>query len=182
MGRLTPFEIRAALESMVVLVDTREQDTRALRARLDTMGCPWERGKLDVGDYGCAYCSADGNRVKLLTFIERKMSIDELCACFTRERGRFEREFLRAREQGAKLHLLVENAAWDKILLHRYRSRMNPDALSASILAWSARYDMQLHFCKPEHTGRMIYKILRYELKELLEREGGCDGKGMDTA
>ena len=37
------FEIKRALESMIFLVDTREQDTPALRRRLQALGRPWER-------------------------------------------------------------------------------------------------------------------------------------------
>ena len=42
-----PVEAKAVLDSMVILVDTREQDTPRLRLRLRRMGCPWERQKLD---------------------------------------------------------------------------------------------------------------------------------------
>ena len=35
---------------MVILVDTREQDTPALRKRIDAMKCKWERLKLVFGD------------------------------------------------------------------------------------------------------------------------------------
>ena len=45
-----PVEVKTALERMVCLVDTREQDTPRLRARLRDIGCPWERQKLDFGD------------------------------------------------------------------------------------------------------------------------------------
>ena len=38
----TPFEIRDMLENMVVLYDTREQDTPALHKRLEGLGCPYE--------------------------------------------------------------------------------------------------------------------------------------------
>ena len=169
MEGYTPFEVRDALESMKILVDTREQDTAALRARLEAFSCPWERRKLDFGDYGCAYITRGGEPAVLPVAVERKMSLDELCACFTKGLARFEREFLRAKEAGGRLYLLCENASWEKVLCGRYRSRMNPDALAASILAWSVRYGLQLLFCKPEHTGTLIQRILRYELKELLE-------------
>ena len=102
--------------------------------------------------------------------IERKMNLDELCACFTRSRARFEREFIRAREDGAKVYLLVENANWEKALSGAYRSRMNPAALTASLLAWSGRYNLVPVFCRSETSGELIGRILRYELKTILER------------
>lgn len=155
------------------MVDTREQNTPALHKRLAALGFPWERRKLDFGDYSAKITRPDGAEADLSAriSIERKMNLDELCSCFTAGRKRFEREFERAKESGAKLYLLVERADWEKVFSGAYRSRMNPDALSASLLAWSARYNLIPLFCKPETTGRMIGKILRYETKVLLENE-----------
>lgn len=167
----TPFEIRDMLENMVVLYDTREQDTPALHKRLEGLGCPYERKKLDFGDYTCQTLRPDGSMLTMAdkVAVERKMNLDELCQCFGKGRGRFEREFERARNAGAKLYLLIENGSIDQAMAGNYRSLMHPDALTASLFAWQPRYDCRVHFCKPENTGAVIYKILRYELKEYLE-------------
>lgn len=159
---------------MTVLVDTREQDTPALRARLEGFGCPSRRYKLDYGDYSCEVTKPDGTPVSAAkkVCVERKMNLDELCGCFTSGRERFEREFLRAREDGAKVYLLVENASWEKVLSGAYRSRMKPEALTASLLAWCARYNLTPVFCAGRSTGKLIAKILRYEVKVLLEQGG----------
>lgn len=45
----TPFEIRDALESLTVLIDTREQDTERARKRKEDFP-RWRREKLDAGD------------------------------------------------------------------------------------------------------------------------------------
>ncbi len=166
----TPFEAREALESMVVLVDTREQDTQASRTRLCSLGCPYERTKLDAGDYACSYISPrTGEREVLPVAIERKMNADELCLCFGKERNRFEREFLRAKDAGWSMHLVVENISWEQIYSGRYRSKLNAAALVASLLAWSMRYGLRVWFCKSETSGRLIKDILYRELKEHLE-------------
>lgn len=169
----SPFELDQALQSMTILVDTREQDTPALHKRLNGLGCTYERQKLDCGDYGAAYTDRDGQRALLPVAVERKMALDELCCCFTRERDRFKREFERARDANIKFYLLVENASWENVLAGKYRSKLNPEALIASVLAWSIRYGFQVIFCKPESTGKLIYKIMRYELKERLENDSG---------
>lgn len=174
MREYSIFEINQMLESMTILVDTREQDTSAFRRRMERIGRPYERQKLDFGDYSCAVTDPDGNRVCLdhLFAVERKMSLDELCTCFTRERKRFEREFLRAKEAGGRLILLVENASLDKALAGQYRSQMHPDALLASLFAWSARYQAPVHFCTAQNSGAMLFRILRYHLKVCLENGG----------
>lgn len=172
MPTYSHFEIDRTLSSMTVLVDTREQETPALRARLEGFGCPSRRYKLDYGDYSCEVTKPDGTLVSAAqkVCVERKMNLDELCGCFTSGRERFEREFLRAREDGAKVYLLVENASWEKVLSGAYRSRMKPEALTASLLAWCARYSLTPVFCAGRSTGKLIAKILRYEVKILLER------------
>lgn len=168
---MTPFEIKNSLESMVLLVDTREQPTEKLKQRIDATGLVHERGKLDFGDYSCKCMMPDGNELNFSSkvAIERKMSLDELCSCFGKERGRFEREFNRAKESGCRMYLLVENATWEKVYSGKYRSLFTPQALIASIDAFRARYGMQLDFCKAETTGRIIRDVLYRELKEYLK-------------
>jgi hypothetical protein len=47
---------------------------------------------------------------------------------------------------------------------------MKPKALIASMLAWLARYNCQLIFCRAETSGRLIFDVLYREAKERLER------------
>lgn len=101
--------------------------------------------------------------------IERKMNIDELAACFTSQRKRFTAEFERAKEAGAKIYLLVENASFEKIIAEKYRSKTSNNALLASIFAFLARYNCQVFFCKPVSTGRILREIIYREVKEHLQ-------------
>lgn len=167
------FEAKYALEHLTLLVDTREQNTPAFRRRMKDTGLPWEREKLDFGDYSARCSLVDG---RILDFsgelaIERKMSLDELCACYCRERKRFVKEFERAQAAGAKLYLLIENGDWERAYHGDYRSQMSPEALVASMTAWLARYNCQLLFSSPELSGRLIRDVLYREAKERLERE-----------
>lgn len=162
-----PIEIKRALEAMAVLVDTREQDTPRLRARLKKMGCPYERVKLDFGDYSARFGDVLDLRGKVA--IERKMSLDELATCYTSQRKRFTAEFERARDASAKIYLLIESASWEKVYAGDYRSRMTTQAMVASMLAWIARYDCQILMCQPNQSGRLIHDILYREGKERLE-------------
>lgn len=162
-----PVEVKSALESMVCLVDTREQDTPRLRARLKEIGCPWERKKLNFGDYSV---KCDAIDLSETIAVERKMDLDELCNCYCKERKRFEREFERAKQAGAKVYLLIEDGSWEDAYSGKYRSRMSPESLVASIQAWLARYNCQVIFCRQHTTGKLIHDILYRELKEALEK------------
>lgn len=168
---MTPFEVSEALEHLTLLVDTREQDTLSFRRRVKEVGIPWERRKLDFGDYSMRVELEDGQEVDFspAVAIERKMSLDELCQCYGRGRKRFQREFLRAKKAGAKLYLLVENGSWEKAFGGDYRSQMKPQALTASLTAWLARYNCQVIFCQARTTPRLIREIVYREAKERLE-------------
>lgn len=178
---MTPFEINAALEQMEVFCDTREQDTPLLRSRLSQIGCPIQRVALPFGDYSARFALPDGKWLDLRerVAIERKMDFDELAQCYCSGRRRFTAEFERAKAVGAKLYLLVENGTFEGAYQGAYRSRMNPQALVASILAWLARYPCQLILCRPKTTGRLIRDILYREGKEILEG-GTTVGPGLD--
>lgn len=162
-----PVDVDASLKSMVCLVDTREQDTPAFRERISHFD-QWERHKLDAGDYSAKFLLPDSSWYFLPVAIERKYAIDELCMCYCQQRGRFEREFERALEAHSKLYLLVEGGSWENVYSGKYRSHMNPKSLVGSILAWLARYNCQLMFCKKETSGQLIKDILYREGKEAL--------------
>jgi ERCC4-type nuclease len=161
-----PVEIKRQLDSLVCLVDTREQDTIRARRRIESIGLPVERVALNFGDYS-ARCGAIDLSGKVV--IERKMDLTELCGCYCQSRKRFEREFLRAKDADAKIYLLIENASWEKAYSGLYRSKMRPESLVASITAWLARYRCQLIFCREETSGKLIHDILYREMKQALE-------------
>lgn len=164
---------------MRICVDTREQETDNARRRYSDFKCPYDRGKLEYGDY-CFNVqfsnkkwlhnqSCEPEKIYPIIYIERKMNLDELCLCFGKERKRFEKELIKAKEHDARGYLLVENMTWENALNGKYRSRLNPNALVSSVLAWSIRYNLHIIPCKSETSGTMIYNILYRELKEYLE-------------
>lgn len=168
---MTPFELQKTLESLTLLLDTREQETSSLKRRLKDIGMPHKREKLNFGDYSCELTMPDGSVVRFdrLFAVERKMSIDELASCFTSQRKRFTAEFERAKQAGAKIYLLIEGATMEKIVNGKYRSRVSPNALMASIFAFLVRYNCQILFCNAETSGRVIKEILYREAKEYLQ-------------
>lgn len=168
---MNPFEVSRALKNLTLIVDTREQDTDRLRRRIRQTGLSFVRQKLDFGDYSAKTTLDNGTEFDISSSvsIERKMNLDELCACYCKGRKRFTREFERAKSAGAKVYLLIENANWEKAYSGSYRSKMSPQALTASLFAWLARYNCQIIFCKEETSGKIIREILYREMKERLE-------------
>lgn len=170
---MNPFEVSRALKNLTLIVDTREQDTDRLRRRIRQTGLSFVRQKLDFGDYSAKTTLDNGTEFDISgsVSIERKMNLDELCACYCKGRKRFTREFERAKLAGAKVYLLIENASWENTFNGKYRSKMTSSALTASMFAWLARYNCQIIFCKEETSGKIIREILYREMKERLESE-----------
>jgi len=170
------FEIEDCLNSMQIIVDSNEQASKRAQKRYDGFCCPYRVQKIDYGDY--AYNFTLPNKKQLYepdtrlypdVCIERKADLVELSQCFCQSRKRFKKEFERAREHGATMYLLVENATWENLINGKYNTKYNSKAYLASITAWIARYGIKPIFCKEETSGKLIKEILYRELKERLE-------------
>lgn len=164
------------LDTFQILVDNREQTTPKAVERYKSFGVPYKRVTLNYGDY-CGQITINDSdiydtaqAVRPTCVIERKMSLDELAMCFTRGRDRFRREMERAASNNSTVYLLVENATYEGIIKHRYRSRYNPTAFLASLTAWTVRYNLRPIFCKADTSGQLIKEILYRDMKERLER------------
>lgn len=174
---MTVIEIECCLDSMSVIVDSREQPSPRARRRYKDFGRPYTRQKLEYGDYTYNFVFPDGRPLWLPSdtinpsvSIERKMGLEELSSCFTHDRKRFAAEFERAQEHGASVYLLCENSSWENLINGKYDTRFNSKAFLASLTAYMARYDLKPVFCKSETSGKLIKEILYRELKERLER------------
>lgn len=163
----TDKELADELKKLTIICDSREQVNGHVTKWFDAKKIPHITRKLDAGDYSAQLGEMSLERDIV---IERKHNLDEICGNFTTERERFEREFLRAKANGTKVVLIVENATWGDIFLGNYRSKVQPKSLVGSLLSWMVRYNITITFCKPEETGRIIYGILYYAAKEELTR------------
>lgn len=165
---------------MEVIVDTREQAGKQLDMRLEGLKCPFERKALKYGDYSASYIDIKtGEKVSLenKVIIERKYALSEICQNFTTNRDRFTREFERAKNDGCRVHILIEQDSYEKVYQGAYNSKLKPEALSASLHTFGARYNAHINFCRPQTSGRLIRDILYYELREILLSAGGSENE-----
>lgn len=173
---MNPCEIENCLESMSIIVDTREQPSGRALHRYESFGVPYQRQKLDYGDYtynftlpnGVSYF-LDDESIYPDVIVERKMDLEELSQCFCQSRKRFKAEFERALSHKANIYLLIEDGNWEKLLHGRYNTRFNSKAFTSSLVAWMVRYNIKVIFCQHEISGKLIKEILYRELKEKLE-------------
>lgn len=171
------FAIQNCLDSMSILVDTREQPSARSQQRLDSLGIPYSRQKLNYGDYTYNFTLPNGEllypadiSVNGAAVVERKMNLEELSQCYCQDRERFIAEFERIRDNDASAYLLIEDGNIEKLIHGRYNTKFNSKAYLASLTAWMARYNCKIIFCQHELSGRIIKEVLYRELKERLEQ------------
>lgn len=165
--RYTEREIHDLLKQLTIIADSREQSNGHVLGYFDKAKVAHTTRKLDTADYSAMIGDMTLERDVV---VERKASLDEIAGNFTADRQRFEDEFTRAKAEGLKVFLLIENASWSDILLHNYRSKLEPKSLIASLLSWQVRFNITIIFCKPSETGQIIHGILYYAAREALKK------------
>lgn len=169
MFRYTEVEIKQILREAIVVVDTREQKCDHIVSYFQEKKIAYVCEKLDFGDYTLKVQLPHLMRPVYLQdkcAIERKANLNELSGNFTQGRERIEKEFLKG---NGVMHLLIENASYQDILLHNYTTQYAPKSFIATLKAFEARYDLKVTFLKDNaYSGDFIYKTLIYTLRELL--------------
>ena len=137
---------------------------------------------LKVGDYTIAVQLPNKEVINLKdkVVIERKADLNELCCNLFSEKDengltRIEREFLRAKEQGIKVYLVIETTDMhSKILSSKHfrydrASKVAPASFNAMLIALCSRYDINVWYTDKANSGRLIHDILYYECREYLK-------------
>lgn len=161
------------LKSMIILVDTREQQNSHIKAFLDKKKVKYKSKKLDFGDYSFYLPADEELDIRRDVYfdkeivIERKGSLSELAGNLTKDRERFEKELIRKKE--AKLHLMIENGSWLNINSGLYRSEYKPASFLATLYAYMARFNVSVDFINQELSGQFIYSTFYYYLREKLK-------------
>ena len=162
--RYTEAELRAELKKLTIICDSREHDKHC-QEYFEKNNIPCIVRKLDSGDYSAML---GDYTLEHDVFIERKMGLTEICGNFFQHRDRFEREFTRAKAEGAKPFIVIENDSFDDVFLGNYRSKVEPKSLIGSLLTWQVRYNATVCFCSRNNTPKLIYGLLYYYAREKL--------------
>ena len=139
---------------------------------------------LKVGDYTIAVQLPSGEVINFqdTVVVERKADLNELASNFYDSKSkdengltRIEREFLRAKEQGIKIHLLIETEdAMSKILSSKHfrydkASKINPKSFMMMFLSLCNRYDINVWYCNKKDSSRIIHDLLYVYAREYLK-------------
>lgn len=166
---LSDKEIASILSNITVLVDTREQKNEHLIEYFKENKIPYQIEKLETADYTFILPNFPELGMDKKILVEKKNSLDEISGNFAKDRERFTREFERITDE--KIHLVIENATWKKLMGHSYRSMLSPRSFLASLLTWNIRYNCPIWFVGKEESPMLIYHIMYYELFEFLKQK-----------
>lgn len=140
--------------SLTIAIDSREQCPYEFEGHTEVKG-------LSVGDYSLA-------GLEHLISIERK-TVDDLIACLTTGRDRFERELYKGR--ALDYFAFVVEASLSDIANGRYQSDMLPKAAIQSLVAFSVRYRLPVWFCDNRKYGqRVTESLLQKYVREIEKR------------
>lgn len=172
--RYTKSELKELLQSLTVLVDTREQKNQHIINYLDNKGIDHKSKKLNFGDYSFMLpASEELGIMRDIYFndqiaVEKKASLNELSNNFTHDRTQFENELIRS--GSSKLILLVENPkGYKDIINHNYRTKYRPKSFIGTLNSFKHRYNLEVNFLQPELAGNFIYYNFYYWLREYLK-------------
>ena len=139
---------------------------------------------LKVGDYTIAVQLPNGEVINFQdkVVIERKADLNELASNFYDSKSkdeegltRIEREFKRAKEQGIKIHLVIETEdAISKILSSKHfrydkASKINPKSFMMMFLSLCNRYNISVWYCNKKDSARIIHDLLYVYAREYLK-------------
>lgn len=156
---------------MLIIQDTREKEGKKehILKTFRRYGYEVVREKLDVGDYMFSHDSKIS--------VDIKESMLELFGNLTKDHERFKKEMIRAKENGIKLYILVEEPVKSLFSVQFWKSPVykygkfkgkpitnaDPRALMKAMITMQNKYGCEFLFCKKEESGNKILELLRKE-------------------
>ena len=172
--RYTKTELKELLNSLTVLIDTREKKNNHIKKYFSSKGINYKSKKLDFCDYSFMLPENPELDIQRDIYfnneiaIERKRSLKELSGTLTKRRQQFKNELIRG--NNSKIILLVEEGSgYQKIINHYYDTKFKPKSYLASLLTFKNRYDLRIEFISQDLTGTLIHNELKYYLREYLK-------------
>lgn len=172
--KLTYDQIKKLSKEMVILVDTREKNNGHIIDYFNKKGIAYKKQALEFGDYSFMLPKVEGLTGNELYFhkeivVERKNSLEELSGNLGQNRDRFEKEFLKARNNSCSIHLMVENPqGYNDIMKHNYNTQLKPVSYMASLKSFEERYDLKMQFVESQYSGYIIYSTFYYYMRNKL--------------
>lgn len=171
--KYTDKEKEALRNSMVILVDTREQKNDHVLKYFDDQGVKYKSQKLDYGDYSFMLPKNEELSIpRDISFakeimVERKGSLEEISGNLTNGRDRLEKEFALAPKNKV---LLIENATYGDMVMGNYDTKYNRKSFWSSIHSFWHKYDIPVFFLgNNKFSGMFIRGYFEYYLHNIIK-------------
>lgn len=171
--KFTDKEKKELLDSITILIDSREQKNKPIIDWLDRKKKPYQQKKLDFGDYSFLIGKNESLGImrdldfSKLIVLERKQNIDEFVSNLVSDRTRIEREFALC---PAKIELIIENCQYKDIRDGNYRSKYSVESLLGTLHTWKYRYDFNFILLQnPDDFPLYMYKSFEGFLKNYIK-------------
>lgn len=172
--KYTDTEEKELLDSVVILVDTREKVNDHIVEYFDKYGIPYKKKALAHGDYSFFVPKNEALGILRDTYfdgeiiLERKASLDELSNNLSNERDRFEKELSNAKAKTK--YLLIENANYSDVVNGNYRTSYNKKSFLGSLHSFNHKYGLQIVFMPDnQFSAPFIIGTFRYFLRNSLK-------------
>jgi ERCC4-type nuclease len=159
--KYTDKEQKQVLESLTILLDTREKSNKHIVDWLNRKNKKYKQQKLDYGDYSFFIPeNTDLGIYRDLYFdgkvaIERKGCLDELAGNFTKDRARIEKEFSLFK---GNMKMIIENATYEDVKNGKYKSAYSPESFLGTLHSFNSKYGVDFVFMADnESTPLYIY-------------------------
>lgn len=168
-------EIEEIMKHIVILIDTREQcPDNHIKNYFDSHKVEYKDMALPAGDYSFMLKAIPELGIEHDMYfyndvvIERKHNLDELSSNFAQERARFNSEWSRMRAN--RKYLLIENASYDDIVNHNYRTKYSEKSYLGSIHSFNSKYGVEIVFMPDQaYSPIYIYGVCSYYLRYLIK-------------
>lgn len=172
--KFTEKEITELVNSMVILIDTREKKFEHITKYFDKVGIPYKIKSLKYGDY--SFYIPQNEKLGILRdlyfddeiIVERKNSLDEIAGNFTNGRDRFEKEMCLAPTSKV---IVIENASYKDMCEGNYRSEYLSKSFWGTYHSFWHKYGVPIMFMPDNNqTGMFIRGFFTYYLKNIIHR------------
>lgn len=167
--KFTDKELKTLLDSLVIIVDTREQKNTHILDYFRKKEITFKFQTMKTGDYS-AYIPANPELglprdLYFDVVVERKANIDEFAQNTKEER--FENELIRSQHMN---FLLIIEDTYENLLNGAYRSKYSPQALLGRLKAFEARYGFNTVFMDKKLMGNYIFHHFYYQIRNVLKK------------
>lgn len=171
--KYTDKEIEQLINSMVILIDSREKNATHITDSFDKNGISYKKKALEYGDYSFTLPKNENLSIPRDMYfnkkvcIERKASLEEISGNLTKERDRLEKELCLAPKTKV---LLIENANYSDIATGNYNTQYNKKSFLASLHSFWFKYDIPIMFMPDnKYSALFIKKYFEYYLRNFIK-------------